>query len=63
MVQSAIRIGFLKSGTLSGIVLALRDYLEMAQTSLLVIPAKAGIQVFRRVMDPGLRRGDGVSEF
>jgi hypothetical protein len=25
----------------------------------LVIPAKAGIQCFQRVLDPGLRRGDG----
>jgi len=38
---------------------------------LIVIPAKAGIQVFRGVLDPGacpgprsgVRRGDGVSEF
>ena len=29
----------------------------------IVIPAKAGIQVLRGVLDPGLRRGDGVSEF
>jgi hypothetical protein len=42
---------------------ALRNYLKMAQTSLIVIPAKAGIQVFRGVLDPGFSRGDGVSEF
>ena len=41
----------------------LRNYLKMAQTSLIVIPAKAGIQAFRGVMDPGFRRGDGVGEF
>ena len=35
------------------------NYLKMAQTSLIVIPAKARIKVFRRVLDPGLRRGDG----
>jgi hypothetical protein len=32
----------------------------MAQTSVIVIPAKAGIQLFRNFLDPGLRRGDGV---
>jgi len=49
----------------------LRNYLKMAQTSLIVIPANpgsgsgagAGIQAFRGVLDPGFRRGDGVSEF
>jgi len=41
----------------------IRNYLKMAQTPLLVIPAKAGIQVFRGALDPGFRRGDGVSEF
>ena len=41
----------------------LRDYLKMAQRPLNVIPAKAGIQVCMRVLDPGVRRGDGVSEF
>jgi hypothetical protein len=35
----------------------------MVQTSLIVIPAKAGIQFFRWVLDPGFRRGDGASEF
>jgi hypothetical protein len=49
----------------------LRNYLKMAQTSLIVIPEKAGIQVLRWVLDPGVcpgprsgvHRGDGVSEF
>ena len=41
----------------------LRNYLKMSRTSLYVIPAKAGIQVFRGVLDPGFRRGDGVNEF
>jgi len=40
-----------------------KNYLKMVQTSLIVIPAKAGIQVFPGVLDPGFRRGDGVSEF
>ena len=35
----------------------------MTHTPLAVIPAKAGIQVFRGVLDPGFRRGDGESEF
>jgi hypothetical protein len=35
----------------------------MAETSLIVIPAKAGIQLFRGVLDPGFRRGNVVSEF
>jgi hypothetical protein len=26
-----------------------------------VIPAKAGIQVFHALLDPGFRRGDGIS--
>jgi hypothetical protein len=28
-----------------------------------VIPAKAGIQRFRYVLDPGFRRGDGPRDF
>jgi hypothetical protein len=32
-----------------------RNYLKMAQTSLIVIPAKAGIQAFRGILDPGFR--------
>jgi len=28
-----------------------------------VIPAKAGIQLFQDVLDPGFRRGDGVFDF
>jgi hypothetical protein len=43
--------------------LLLGSCLKIAQTSLIVIPAKAGIQLFRGVLDPGLHRGDGVSEF
>jgi hypothetical protein len=35
----------------------------MARTLLIVLPAKAGIQVFPGVLDPGFRRGDGASEF
>jgi hypothetical protein len=28
-----------------------------------VIPAKAGIQLFQDVLDPGVRRGDGFGDF
>jgi len=28
-----------------------------------VIPAKAGIQLFQGVLDPGVRRGDGLKDF
>jgi hypothetical protein len=28
-----------------------------------VIPAKAGIQLFKDVLDPGFRRGDALSDF
>jgi hypothetical protein len=28
-----------------------------------VIPAKAGIQLFQDVLDPGFRRGDGLFDF
>jgi hypothetical protein len=28
-----------------------------------VIPAKAGIQLFQHVLDPGFRRGDGSKDF
>jgi hypothetical protein len=29
----------------------------------LVIPAKAGIQLFRSLLDPDLRRGEGIRRF
>jgi hypothetical protein len=29
----------------------------------IVIPAKAGIQLFKGVLDPGLRRGDASRDF
>jgi hypothetical protein len=34
-----------------------RDFIEF------VIPAKAGIQLFHDVLDPGFRRGDGLFDF
>jgi len=51
--------------------LVLRNHLKMVQPSLIVIPAKAGIQVFCGVLDPGtcpglrlgVRLDDGASEF
>ncbi len=35
----------------------------MVKMPLIVIPAKAGIQFFLGIMDPGLRQGDRVSQF
>jgi hypothetical protein len=35
----------------------------MAQTPVIVIPAKAGTQIFQGVLDLGFRWGVGVSEF
>ncbi len=35
----------------------------MVKTMLIVIPVKAGIQVFLGNLDPGFRRGDGVRRF
>jgi len=36
---------------------------SLLQKSLAVIPAKAGIQSFQDVLDPGFRRGAGFVEF
>jgi hypothetical protein len=35
----------------------------MAQTPLIAIPAKARIQIFPGVLDPGFCRGDGLEDF
>jgi len=40
----------------------MNNYLTMVQTPLIVVSEKAGIQVFRWGLDPGFRRGDGLSE-
>jgi hypothetical protein len=53
--QEAKRTGFCQA--------PFNDYLKMAQRPLNVIPAKAGIQIFQGLLDPGVRRGDGVSKF
>jgi hypothetical protein len=37
--------------------------LSQLQKSFYVIPAKAGIQSFQRILDPGFRRGDGICWF
>jgi hypothetical protein len=37
--------------------------LSLLQKSIYVIPAKAGIQVFQPLLDPGFRRGDAIGEF
>jgi hypothetical protein len=36
---------------------------RLLQKAFTVIPAKAGIQSFCDFLDPGFRRGDGVTEF
>ena len=41
----------------------LTNYLKIVKTLSIVIPAKAGIQVLRGVLDPGFRRGDDMSQF
>jgi hypothetical protein len=38
-------------------------FVRSQQTPLFVIPAKAGIQEFQEVLDPGFRRGDGSGDF
>jgi len=39
------------------------ELVESQKTPLFVIPAKAGIQVFQGLLDPGFRRGDGFGDF
>jgi hypothetical protein len=44
--------------------LALIDELVKSRNSIeFVIPAKAGIQLFQDVLDPGFRRGDAPRDF
>ena len=38
-------------------------YLKIVKALSIVIPAKAGIQVYRGVLYPGFRRGDDMSQF
>jgi hypothetical protein len=37
--------------------------MSLLQKSIYVIPAKAGIQAFQALLEPGFRRGDGIGEF
>jgi len=46
----------------NGIVL-LDGFVKSPKTPFSVIPAKAGIQENQRLLDPGLRRGDGFGDF
>jgi hypothetical protein len=39
------------------------EFVKILKSSKSVIPAKAGTQSFRNVLDPGFRRGDGVFDF
>jgi hypothetical protein len=42
---------------------AFHALVKSQETRLFVIPAKAGIQGFQEVLDPGFRRGDGFGDF
>jgi hypothetical protein len=39
------------------------DFAKSQKTGFSVIPAKAGIQLFQGVLDPGFRRGDDPKDF
>jgi len=41
----------------------LNDFVKSRNSIEFVIPAKAGIQLFQKVLDPGFRRGDGSRDF
>jgi hypothetical protein len=38
-------------------------FVKSLKLPIFVIPAKAGIQLFQGVLDPGFRRGDGLFDF
>jgi hypothetical protein len=38
-------------------------FVKSPKTLFFVIPAEAGIQSFQALLDPGLRRGDGLGTF
>ncbi|MCX5912325.1 MAG: hypothetical protein NTV04_10380 [Deltaproteobacteria bacterium] len=46
----------------SGII-NLDGFVKILKLPIFVIPAKAGIQLFQDVLDPGFRRGDDPSDF
>jgi hypothetical protein len=37
--------------------------MSQLQNAFYVMPAKAGIQSFQQILDPGFHRGDGINEF
>jgi len=39
------------------------DLVKNLKRRISVIPAKAGIQLFQKVLDPGFRRGDAWGDF
>jgi hypothetical protein len=49
---------------MTGILILNNDGFVKSRNSIeFVIPAKAGIQLFQDVLDPGLRRGDAPRDF
>ena len=38
-------------------------FVKSRKTPFSVIPAKAGIQEYQELLDPGFRRGDGLKDF
>jgi hypothetical protein len=50
------RLSFLNSSILDGLV-------KSPKLPIFVIPAKAGIQEYQLLLEPGLRRGDGLGDF
>jgi hypothetical protein len=42
---------------------SLDGFVKSQKVGFCVVPAKAGIQLFQDVLDPGFRRGDGPRDF
>ena len=39
------------------------EFVKSQKPGFSVIPAKAGIQLFQHILDPGFRRGDDLRDF
>jgi hypothetical protein len=61
ITQRAIRRGAFKSG--KDLISKIDDLVKSRNSIKFVIPAKAGIQLFQDVLDPGFRRGDALRDF
>jgi hypothetical protein len=53
-------LGWLKQKWVVGLI---DELVKNRNSAKFVIPAKAGIQLFQDVLDPGVRRGDGFGDF